>query len=80
VAVAVTTLSAPTPRFIKRLNSSSIRLKKYDHFRDKFKTTKEFIDYCASKSLLSDKPYQIKCADRAVIESRLWFLEALKKN
>ena len=54
-------------------------LNKYDHFKDKIKTTEDFIDYCASKSLLSKKPYQIKCPDQEVIESRLWFLEELKQ-
>jgi hypothetical protein len=54
-------------------------LKKYDHFKDKIKTTEDFIDYCASKSLLSNRPYQIKCPDQDVIESRLWFLEELKQ-
>ena len=54
-------------------------LKKYDHFKDKIKTAEDFIDYCASKSLLSKKSYQIKCPDQDVIESRLWFLEELKQ-
>ena len=54
-------------------------LKKHEHFKDKIQTTEEFIEYCASKSLLSNQPYQIKCPDRDAIESRQWFLEELKR-
>jgi hypothetical protein len=54
-------------------------LKKYDHFKAKIKTTEDFIDYCASKSILSRQPYQISCPDQDVVASRIWFLEALKR-
>ncbi|MGD9175114.1 MAG: DUF5329 domain-containing protein [Desulfobacterales bacterium] len=54
-------------------------LKKCDHFKDKIKITEDFIDYCASKSLLNNRPYQIKCPGQDVIESRLWFLDELKR-
>jgi hypothetical protein len=54
-------------------------LKKYDHFKAKIKTTEDFIDYCASESILSRQPYQIFCPDQDVVSSRLWFLEALKR-
>ena len=54
-------------------------LKKYEHFKDRIQTTEEFIEYCASKSLLSKQPYQIKCPDQDTVESRLWFLEELKQ-
>lgn len=54
-------------------------LKKYDHFKDKIKTTEDFIDYCASKSMLSDQPYQISCPDQDVVESKIWFIEELDR-
>ena len=54
-------------------------LKKYEHFKDKIKTSEDFIDFCASKSLLSDQPYQIKCPGQTLIESRLWFLDTLNR-
>ena len=54
-------------------------LKKYDHFKKKIKTTEDFIDYCASKSMMSDQPYQISCPDQDVVESKIWFLEALDR-
>lgn len=54
-------------------------LKKYDHFKDKIKTTEDFIDYSASKSLMSKRPYQIKCPGQDVVESRYWFLQELRR-
>jgi len=54
-------------------------LKKYDHFEDKIKTTEDFIDFCASKSILSKKPYKIGCPDQELVESKHWFLEELKR-
>ena len=54
-------------------------LKKYDHFKAKINTSEDFIDYCASKSMLSGQPYQIGCPDRDVVESKLWFLNELKR-
>lgn len=54
-------------------------LKKYEHFKDKIKTSEDFIDYCASKSLLSHQPYQISCPDQAVVDSKTWFRKELKR-
>lgn len=54
-------------------------LKKYDHFKSKIKTTEDFIDYCASKSLLSNQPYKIDCPGQDVVESKSWFLDELKR-
>jgi hypothetical protein len=54
-------------------------LKKYEHFKDKIQTAEDFIEYCASKSLLSNKPYQIECPGQDSVQSRLWFLEELKR-
>ena len=54
-------------------------LGKYDHFEDKIKTTEDFIDFCASKSILSKKTYKIGCPDQELVESKHWFLEELKR-
>ena len=54
-------------------------LKKYEHFKDRIQTAEDFIQYCASKSLLSKQPYQIKCPDQGIVESRLWFLDELNR-
>jgi len=39
---------------------------KYEHFKDEIKTVEDFIDRAASKSLLSGKPYQVRCAGKTV--------------
>ena len=54
-------------------------LRKYDHFKDKIKTAEDFIEYCASKSLLSKKPYKIGCPEQESVESKYWFLEELQR-
>jgi hypothetical protein len=53
-------------------------LKKYDHFKAKIHTTEEFIELCATKSILSDQPYKIGCPDQKMIESKHWLLRELK--
>ena len=37
---------------------------KYDHFRDRVKTTEDFIKYTATKSSISGKPYKVRCNGR----------------
>jgi hypothetical protein len=54
-------------------------LKKYDHFKAKIRTTEDFIDYCASKSMLSNQPYKIACPDQDAVDSKYWFLDELKR-
>lgn len=54
-------------------------LKKYDHFEDRIETTEDFIEYCASKSILSKQPYKIGCPGREVVESKRWFMEELER-
>jgi hypothetical protein len=34
---------------------------KYDHFKDEIRTVDEFVDRAASKSLMSGKPYAVRC-------------------
>ena len=79
--------------YIKNSNCSFIRngkahtpdeaiehiLKKYDHFKAKIKTTEEFIEFCATKSILSSQLYKIGCPDQEWVESKQWFLEELKR-
>ena len=54
-------------------------LKKYDHFEDRIETTEDFIEYCASKSILSKQPYKIGCPGLEVVESKRWFMEELER-
>jgi hypothetical protein len=34
---------------------------KYDYYKDEIKTVEDFIERAASKSMLSGKPYQVRC-------------------
>jgi hypothetical protein len=54
-------------------------LKKYDHFKARINTTEEFIELCATKSILSNRPYQIGCPDRGLVESKRWLRMELKR-
>jgi Family of unknown function (DUF5329) len=57
-----------------------------DHLRLKWrnagkrvKTAPEFIQYCASGSSLSGKPYEIRLQDGRTVRSRDWLWSALKR-
>ena len=51
--------------------------KKRDHFKKKIKTPEDFIELCATKSELSDKPYKIKMSDGKLVDSKEWMLARL---
>lgn len=53
--------------------------KKYDYFRDKIGTPKQFIDYSATKSMMSGKYYMVKCDQQPPQKSRDWLLNELRK-
>jgi hypothetical protein len=53
--------------------------KKYDYFRDRIKTTEDFIEYSATKSTMSGKYYTVKCGSENEIRTRDWLLDELKK-
>jgi hypothetical protein len=46
--------------------------KKYAHFRDKIKTPEDFIELCASRSLLSGKPYLVINEKGEIISTNEW--------
>ncbi len=50
---------------------------KYEHFKDQIKTPEDFIRLCASKSLLSGKPYLVRMPDGTEIRLDAWLTEAL---
>jgi len=52
--------------------------KKYDYFREDIKTTEEFIEYSASKSTMSGKPYIANCPDEKPVSTQVWLLSELK--
>jgi hypothetical protein len=54
--------------------------RKYDHFKKSIKTPEDFIEKCASKSELSEKPYQIKTADGKVVPAKDWMLGLLEED
>ena len=56
--------------------ASHIR-KKYDHFRDKIRTTEDFIKYSATKSTMSGKYYTVLCDGQQPIRTQDWLLEEL---
>jgi hypothetical protein len=45
---------------------------KYDYYKSDIKTVDDFIDRAASKSMLSGKPYQVRCADGKTITAADW--------
>lgn len=51
--------------------------KKYRHFGDRIDTPEEFIDLCASRSLVTGREYQVITADGTHVPSSQWMLEAL---
>ena len=53
-------------------------LKKYDYFRDKIKTTEQFIEYSATKSTMSRKYYTVRCNGAEEIRTKDWLLRELE--
>lgn len=52
--------------------------KKYNYFRNKIKSTEDFIKYSATKSTMSGKHYTVTCPGKEPIKTRDWLLEELK--
>jgi len=51
---------------------------KYAYFRDTIKNTEDFIDYSASKSTTSGKPYLVYCPGMKEIPAGEWLYKELK--
>ena len=45
---------------------------KYDYYKSDIKTVEDFIERAASKSILSGKPYEVRCADGKVMPAADW--------
>lgn len=57
--------------------------KKYEHFRDEIDTPEQFIELCATRSLLSGKPYLVVNQQGKTIKTSEWLateLEAYRDN
>jgi len=52
--------------------------RKYGHFRDKISSTEDFIEYSATKSMMSGKYYQVECPGEQPKRSQDWLLKELK--
>jgi hypothetical protein len=52
---------------------------KYEHFKDQIKTPEDFIRLCASKSLVTGKPYLVRTPDGKEMRLDAWLSEALKQ-
>jgi hypothetical protein len=50
---------------------------KYEYFRDKIRTPEDFIQRCASKSLMSGKPYLVVLENGEEVRTDEWLLRAL---
>ena len=53
--------------------------KKYNYFRNKIKSTEDFIKYSATKSTMSGKYYTVTCPGRKAVKSQDWLLEELAR-
>ena len=54
-------------------------LRKYDYYREEIKSTEDFIEYSASKSVMSGKPYITHCEGHEPVHGREWLLTELKR-
>ncbi len=53
--------------------------KKYDYFKNKISTPEEFIKLCATKSLVSGKPYVVRCGENNKMSSADWLRAELHR-
>jgi len=51
--------------------------RKYDHYRDEIRTTEDFIDRAATRSLVSGRAYRVRCPGQAERPVAEWLHEAL---
>jgi hypothetical protein len=52
--------------------------RKYSHYRDEISSTEEFIEYSATKSMMSGEYYEVQCPGKAPVKSRDWLLKELQ--
>lgn len=66
----------------KKYNSESAYShvkKKYEYFRDKIKTSEDFVEYSATKSTISGKYYNVFCDSEPAERTQDWLLEELRR-
>lgn len=54
-------------------------MRKYDHYRDEITSTETFIEYSATKSMISGQYYYIVCPGAEPEKTADWLLRELKK-
>jgi hypothetical protein len=52
-------------------------IRKYDYYKNKIKTTEDFIELAATKSEISGRHYTVKCKNSEIQELGKWLLKAL---
>jgi hypothetical protein len=52
---------------------------KYEYFIDDITSTETFIEYAATKSMISGKYYMVRCGDSAPVKLADWLNEELKR-
>ena len=50
---------------------------KYEHYKKKVKTAEDFINYSATKSMISGRKYKIHCPGSETVNASDWLLEEL---
>lgn len=53
--------------------------RKYDHYKKDITSTETFIEYSATKSMISGKDYYVTCPGRPPVRSQDWLLSALEE-
>jgi hypothetical protein len=53
--------------------------RKWDHHKKRISTAEDFIRLAGTKSLFSDKPYQVRLEDGTILESRAWLMTELDR-
>ncbi len=52
--------------------------RKYQHFKKKISSTEEFIEYSATKSMISGRYYEVRCPGKDPERSQDWLLRELQ--
>jgi len=53
-------------------------MRKYDYFKERISSAEEFIEYSATKSTMSGKPYKVRCDGKEYLTAQ-WLNDELKK-
>ena len=53
--------------------------RKYEYFKDDIQSPEDFIRLCASKSLQTGRPYQVKLPDGRLLRTDQWMLSVLSQ-